>query len=962
VVLWSFAVAQPLYTVLRQNREFFVAHRTTPLDLALFVLALTLLLPGLLSLVAALVSRISPATGRAVHLALIAVLLTIFVSRVFAHAFTMPPVPHFALAATIGVVSTWAYANVPAIGMFATFLGPSVVVFPALFLLHPSMAAFVRPVDGSERAAAALSPSSPPIVLVVFDQLPLTSLLSETGGIDPRYPHFAALANDATWFRNASTVAELTGWAVPAIASGLRPQRFRLPTVQDYPFNLFTALGTTYRREVIEPITHLCPERLCDTAPSPMPERLGILGLDASVVYLHTVLPSDLRALLPPLTQDWKNFVKGEHWQTRWISARDADRREGPRRFIAGISRSDPQPTLYFLHALLPHEPYIYLRSGQQFTDDTRLFGLRSTGRWVQEQWPVVQAYGQHLIQLQFVDTLVGQLTGRLKAEGLYDKALVIITGDHGVSFRPGRPHKRVHDETLADIMSVPLFVKLPGQRAPVVSDRNVQSIDIVPTIADLLKTRLPWQPHGQSMLASAAPRARKEILQINSTKLLTVDAEDLAARRRRAVERKFQLFGPDDNVDMMPSIAPHGELIGQPVDALDRGDDGSLHVVVAKPGRYLRFNPSAPTLAGLLSGRVVDSSGRQTPATLAIAVNGHVRATTATYRLADNDMAGLWTAFVPPRHFRAGRNEVEVFVIREREAGVHLERAYASSARPDTLNLASSGARDYWSIAQTGFYAREGGPIPYQWTNGEATITIPVDGAVLPNSLRVGLAKARPHTPLTVSIDGCTLYDGPVDETPWFRTFSLAPCKGSLAMRADTRIVLKSAAAPEGAANSRLLGVAVEAVNLLAEPWPPSRPQPSTSLATVRPVTPVKTPLRAGSTLDVEIANRGKSIWLRPSDASDQKDGIDIALRWHARGSTSSGVEQRMALPRTVYPQDRTVLTVPVVVPDRLREAGAWQLTIAPVFHDGRPVKVAPLLTLAVETSQQYGGFSGPQ
>ena len=68
-------------------------------------------------------------------------------------------------------------------------------------------------------------PGGPPIVMVVFDQLPLTSLLSESGGIDPRYPNFAALADDATWFRNATTVAELTGWAMPALTSGSSPQR-----------------------------------------------------------------------------------------------------------------------------------------------------------------------------------------------------------------------------------------------------------------------------------------------------------------------------------------------------------------------------------------------------------------------------------------------------------------------------------------------------------------------------------------------------------------------------------------------------------------------------------------------------------------------------------------------------------------------------------------------------------------
>ena len=75
--------------------------------------------------------------------------------------------------------------------------------------------------------------------------------------------------------------------------------------------NLFTALGAAYRHEVIEPITHLCPERLCERRRGAGVRSGSDPLLDASMVYLHIVLPWDLRALLPPLTQDWKNFVQG---------------------------------------------------------------------------------------------------------------------------------------------------------------------------------------------------------------------------------------------------------------------------------------------------------------------------------------------------------------------------------------------------------------------------------------------------------------------------------------------------------------------------------------------------------------------------------------------------------------------------------------------------------------------------
>ncbi len=948
LVLWSFAVAQPLYSVLRASREFFVAHRTTPIDLLVFIALLTFVLPGILCLVCAAVSRLSARAGDVLHNALVAILLTAFVSQVFAHAIQMPAVPHFAFAAATGIVGTWLYASVAPVRTFVTYLGPSVLVFPAWFVLHPLMRPFVWP-SAAEQKAATVPAGAPPIVMVVFDQLPLTSLLSESGGIDPRYPNFAALADDATWFRNATTVAELTGWAMPALASGLAPQRSRLPTVHDYPTNLFTALGSTYRHEVIEPITHLCPERLCVGETTPIGERLAIHVLDASVVYLHTTLPSDLRALLPPLTQDWKNFIRGQHWQMRWIRARDADRREAPRRFVDGISRSDPQPTLYFLHALLPHEPYMYLRSGQQFTDDPHLYGLRGSGRWGLEQWPVVQAYGQHLLQLQYVDTIVGRIVERLKAEGLYDKALVIVTGDHGVSFRPGKPFKGVDDDTLADIMAVPLFIKRPDQHDPVVSDRNVQSIDVVPTIAEVLRVTLPWHPEGQSALGAIPPPSTKFIRYLNATRETTVDAEQFAAIRQRAVQRKFQLFA-SDNSDLMPAIADHAELLGRQVNTHDRSDDGPLRVFVDRPSQYLRFDPAGPHVAGLLSGRVVDGRGRQTPAILAVAVNGTIRATTRTYRPESGGRGGLWTAYVPPRHFRPGSNEVEVFVLREETAAVRLERAYASSKRPEMLNLVSRGARDYWSVVQTGFHGREGGPYTYQWTKGEAAVVSPRDPKASPQSLRIGIARARAGTPLTIAVNGCTVHSGPIDDAPWFRTFALGPCREAAQRGSEVRITLKSPVVQEKPSGSRLLGVAVEAVNLLDDPWPVPPPEAAKTMATVEAVEPVTKPAPTGSTIDVEITNRGEGVWLGPKEGTNLRDRVDIVLQWRQQRGRGPSAEQRMALPRTFYPEDRTVLTVPVVVPEPLRHAGPWELTIAPAFQDGRPVKVEPPFTLQVQ------------
>ena len=484
------------------------SSRTDPVPSisCLFVVALSLVLPIVPVLLVDALGHVWPRAGRWLHLSLVATLVAAIASQILAGIANLAPIPHVAVAAAAGALAATAYARVPLAGTFVTALSPAAIVFPALFVFHPAMAPFVRP-KAVASSKAALQGTKPPIVMVVFDQLPLTSLMADNGQLDlDRYPGFAAVARESTWYRNASTVAELTGWAMPPILTGLRARPGALPTAADYPNNLFTALSDAYRFEIEEPITDLCPDSICPGDNQSSSGRLVGSLLDASVVYLHLTLPQQLRGRLPPLTEDWQNFLRDQQWQQRWVNERDDDRRAGPHHFIAGVSADDPQPTLYFLHALLPHEPYVFLPTGQQFTEDGALIGLDGD-RWVNEEWPVAQAYRRHLVQLSYVDALVGQLVARLKSEGLWDKALVVLTADHGVSFRPGRPFKGLDGDTLPDIAPVPLFVKLPGQHAGAVSDRNVQTIDIVPTIADAIDANLPWRPDGVSALSTTSPR-----------------------------------------------------------------------------------------------------------------------------------------------------------------------------------------------------------------------------------------------------------------------------------------------------------------------------------------------------------------------------------------------------------------------------------------------------------------------
>ena len=68
--------------------------------------------------------------------------------------------------------------------------------------------------------------------------------------------------------------------------------------------------------------------------------------------------------------------------------------------------------------------------------------------------------------------------------------ALVIVTADHGVSFRREVRGVTRLSLNMADIAAVPLFVKYPGQTRGRTDRRAASVIDVLPTIADVLEIR----------------------------------------------------------------------------------------------------------------------------------------------------------------------------------------------------------------------------------------------------------------------------------------------------------------------------------------------------------------------------------------------------------------------------------------------------------------------------------------
>jgi Sulfatase len=547
LVLWSFAVAQPLFDLLGKNGEFFAARGSTRWDAVVFALVVLFVPPALLLGI----EWIAGPTRWAVHALFVAGLVALFVLQAIRGAGGPGKLLLFG-AAVAGLAGAWLYLRWRGARLVLTVLAPAPLLFLALFLFNSDVS---RLSAASDAQAAAERPRAP-VVLVAFDELPLNSLLDARGRIDAqRSPHFAQLASESRWFSRATTVAEGTTHAVPAILTGQLPRAGELPTYADHRQNLFTLLGGATELHVDDQETHLCPPSLCPGLEGSFGSRAGTLAEDTGVVYLHQLLPDDLTGWIPSIANGWDNFL------------RDASAHHDPGRIDPGFVASlQPQqrPSLWYLHVMLPHSPWRYLPSGARYdVPSTPAWGPDEV--WNSNQAAVDQSWQRHLLQLGYADRVLGRLLARLKATGLYDRALLIVTADHGVSFRAGEKRRPLSPANLEDIAYVPLFVKLPGRHLGSEVPTLARTIDIVPTIADGVGVPIPWHVDGRTLLAKR-PAGGDVILIKDKGRRFTVRAAALEARREAALRRQLQLFGSDQPLSTLFGVGPDRGRLGQSI------------------------------------------------------------------------------------------------------------------------------------------------------------------------------------------------------------------------------------------------------------------------------------------------------------------------------------------------------------------------------------------------------------
>ena len=479
--------------------------------------------------------------------------------------------------------------------------------------------------------ASAKRPMHPHAVLVVFDEFPGDTLLGRDGRIDAgRFPNFAALAGDSTWFRNAATAYDETTKAVPLILDGMRPRRGVSPIVRDHPRSIFTALGRRgYRMVPNEEATALCPRRYC---------------------------PSERRkrpAIIPNL--------KG-------------GRPERFEQFIRSI-RPSRRPTFWMKHALLPHGPWVYMPSGNRSRPEgPELLPGMQTVPGFYDDYLTRHNEQRYLLQLGFVDRLLGRLVERLKSQRMYDDTLIVVTADHGFAWQVGVPTRRsITPSNVDELAPVPLFVKKPGQSRARVSDVLARTLDVTPTIAHVLGVPLGYRADGRSAF-SGAVRARREVslTKRDFSSIVRISPARWEARRHALVRRRLRQLGSSDWPSLYTSLGPNRDLIGQQVVSA-RASKG-LRATISLSHSFARVRHPSGVVPCQIAGRI-HGSGDQRERNLAIAVNGRIEAVGRSFHL-KGERVESYSVMVPENALREGRNTVEVLEVTDEGAMVLLARS----------------------------------------------------------------------------------------------------------------------------------------------------------------------------------------------------------------------------------------------------------------------------------------------
>ncbi len=333
--------------------------------------------------------------------------------------------------------------------------------------------------------------SGPPVVFIVVDAL-------RADVVDQKLtPNMYAFSKDAVVYRQAWSAASWTRPSVASIMTGRYPFRHRtihktdrlpsgLPTLADLLKKAGYVTLAAVTNVNLDPVFGLgrgfdtwayFSDRPFLQAP-PSARRLFIVE-----VYRL------FRLKFFPGARDVKHYyAPGEKIVEQF------------QRFCSPLAKSQRQFFIY-LHFMEHHDPYFaHPYSGEAVARvETPNPGLDRADE-------LLNLYRQ---EVKHFDGLFAKLISYLKKGGLYDRALIVVTSDHGEEFADHGGFW--HGTTLyQELVRVPLFIRFPnGVGAGSVFDEPVSLTDLMPTTLKVVNAQKQAGLDGQALSPTMAPSKR---------------------------------------------------------------------------------------------------------------------------------------------------------------------------------------------------------------------------------------------------------------------------------------------------------------------------------------------------------------------------------------------------------------------------------------------------------------------
>jgi arylsulfatase A-like enzyme len=181
----------------------------------------------------------------------------------------------------------------------------------------------------------------------------------------------------------------------------------------------------------------------------------------------------------------------------------------------AWLRDRDERPFFLFVHTYDPHAPYAPVEPFRSLAV-SRVApptpGFEPTGEVLEairaSQWEpplrrlndVDLAFARALYggEVAMVDDWIARLRGVLERSGKLERTVLAIVSDHGEEFQE---HGSVlHEKLYTTVTRVPLIIVSPGAPAGVVISNAVESIDLLPTLLELLRLDVPASLQGRSL------------------------------------------------------------------------------------------------------------------------------------------------------------------------------------------------------------------------------------------------------------------------------------------------------------------------------------------------------------------------------------------------------------------------------------------------------------------------------